>query len=415
MNRRRFLQAAPALAASATAAAASGCLHRLSNAPDSAVQLDTDGMLRVRGRREFILGLYQVPAGPNSLREAAETGFNLVHRSATRAAFDEASALGLRCWTALGSLPAQDRAAAEARLRTTVEALRDHRALLFWETEDEPTFVWKEPLRLRTPPARINATAALVRSIDPAHPLYLNHSPTHLVSTLQAYNPAADIVATDIYPVIPHGAREQYALWPDGRQGDFLNPTISQVGDYAGKMRHVAGPGRAVFLVLQAFAWEALREKDRDPSMVLYPDRAQLRFMAWQAVVHGANGLVWWGLSYTPHDAPLWQDLRTVVRELASVKDALAARPLRLPLRIEYHETGHSLDRGLEWTARPLGGDTLLVAVNADGNPVEATLSGLERFRRCEPVLGANSPAFVGGRLRERFEPFGARVWRLVG
>lgn len=371
-------------------------------------------MLRVRGRREFILGLYQVPKHEGALREASEAGFNLINRSATRGAYDEAHALGLWGWSALGSLPPSNRADAETRLRQTIEALRDHPALLFWETEDEPTFVWKEPAKLRTPADQINDTAVFIRRFDPAHPLYLNQSPTNLVSTLQAYNPGADIVATDIYPVIPRGIRELYALWPDARQGDLLNNTVSQVGPYTDKMRAVAGAHRAVFMVLQGFAWENLRDKDRDPAMVLYPTAPQLRFMAWQAVVHGVNGLLWWGLSYTPPDAPLWNDLKTVVRELAQVRAALAAPPAKPALKLTYHDTGHSLDRGIEWLAKPLGHDLLLIAVNADGNPVDATFEGLGRFRRCESLLEPRPVGWTKGQLREHFEPFGTRVWRLA-
>ena len=237
---------------------------------------------------------YQVPKHESALREASEAGSNLINRNPDRAAYDKAHALGLWGWSALGSLPPTNRAEAENRMRQTIETLRSHPALLFWETEDEPTLVWKEPAKLRTPAAQINDTAAFIRKLDATHPLYLNQSPTNLVSILQAYNPAADIVATDIYPIIPHGIREEYALWPDGRQGDFLNETVSQVGQYADKMRAVAGPGRAVFMVLQGFAWEMLRDKDRDPAAVLYPTVAQLRFMAWQSVVHGVNGLIWW-------------------------------------------------------------------------------------------------------------------------
>ena len=409
MNRRQFLRA------TAVATAALPLAMRTQANAAAAIRPGRDGMLQVKGQREFVLGLYQVPKGESTLREAREAGFNLVNRSPTREAYDEAHALGLWGWSALGCLPAADRAAAETRVRQTLETLRDHPALLFWETEDEPTFVWQEPAKLRTPAALINETAAFIRRLDPVHPLYLNHSPTNLVSTLQTYNPAADIVATDIYPVIPRGIRPQYALWADSRQGDFLDDTLSQVGRYADKMRAVAGPRRAVFMVLQAFAWESLREKDRDPAMVLYPNQAQLRFMAWQAVVHGVNGLLWWGLSYTPPEAPLWKDLKSVVRELAQVRDALSAPAVTLPLKLAYHDTGHSLDRGIEWLAKPFGRDTLLIAVNADGNPVEVTFVGLERFRRCEPVIGTSPVRGKDGQWRERFEPFGTRVWRTSG
>ncbi len=410
MNRRQFLQTAT-LAAAALPAVTSAFAAAPSKT--SKTRPDRDGMLRVLGKREFILGLYQVPKHEGALREAGEAGFNLIHRSATRNAYDEAHALGLWGWSALGSLPMEKRADAESRMSQTIDALRDHPALLFWETEDEPTLVWKEPLKIRTPAAQINDTARFIRRLDPARPLYLNHQPANLVSTLRTYNPAADIVATDIYPVIPRGIREMYALWPDGRQGDLLNDTLSQVGQYADKMRAVAGPRRAVFMILQGFAWEMLRDKDRDPAMVLYPTAAQLRFMAWQSVVHGVNGLIWWGLSYTPPEAPLWNDLKTVVRELAQVRAALAAPAVKLPLKLNYQDTGHSLDRGIEWLAKPLGRDTLLIAVNADRNPVDVTFEGLGRFRNCESVFRTQPAAWAKGRFRELIEPFGTRVWRL--
>lgn len=411
MNRRHF---------AVTLAAASGLplVSRTAWAggKSTGIRLDSDGTLRIGDRREFVLGTYQPPNGPDGLRAAREAGFNLINRPATREAFDEAHAAGLRVWSALGSLPDTGRAEAEARLRATVSALRDHPALLFWETEDEPTFVWREPDRIRTSAAQINATAAVIRQLDPAHPLYLNQAPTNLVSTLQAYNPAADLVATDIYPVIPAGIRESYALWPDGRQGDFADNTLGQVGRYADKMRQVAGPGRAVFMVLQAFAWEMLRDKDRNPAHVLYPTEGQLRFMAWQAVVHGVNGLIWWGLSYTPAEAPLWPRLRTVVRELASVGEALAARPVRVPIPVQYHDTGHSLDRGLECQVRPLGPggrELLVIAVNADPNPVRATLGGFRANSVWEPRFGAPGAPVTGASVTVRFEPFDTRVWRV--
>lgn len=408
MNRRRFLKT------TAVALASWPCLPGSLQGGAGAIHCDRDGMLRVRGKREFVLGLYQVPKAEGALREASAAGFNLINRGPTLAAYDEARALGLWGWSTLGSLPPTNRSEAEGRMRTTIETLRGHPALLFWETEDEPTFVWKEPVKFRVPPEQINHTAAFIRKLDPNHPLYLNHSPTNLVSTLQTYNSASDIVATDIYPVIPRGIRESYALWPDGRQGDLLNDTISQVGQYADKMRAVAGPHRAVFMVLQGFAWEMLREQDRDPAMVLYPTAAQLRFMAWQSVVHGVNGLIWWGLAYTPAESPLWNDLKAVVRELAQVRAALTAPVSRLPIKLKYHDTGHSLDRGIEWRAKVFGRDQLLIAVNADPNPVEVTFHGLGRFRLCEGVFDPRRTAFASGQLRESFEPFGTRVWRLA-
>ncbi len=134
MNRRQFLQT------TGLATAAMPFLQSAFASSARAIRIDHDGMLCIGSQREFILGLYQAPKHKGALRQASEAGFNLIHRSATRAAHDEAQTLGLWGWSALGSLPATNRSEAEARMRQVIETLRDHPALLFWETEDEPTF-----------------------------------------------------------------------------------------------------------------------------------------------------------------------------------------------------------------------------------------------------------------------------------
>ena len=87
----------------------------------------------------------------------------------------------------------------------------------------------------------------------------------------------------------------------------------------------------------------------------------------------------------------------------------------RAPLRLEllYHDTGHSLDRGIEWTARRSGKGVLLIAVNADPNPVEVTMGGLAGYRTVDVVFELREATFEGGSLRDSFPPFGARVYRL--
>jgi hypothetical protein len=315
-------------------------------------------------------------------------------------------------WLSLGSISEKNRTADESRIRGIVEQFRHDPALLFWETEDEPAFTWKSR-QPRISPEQIIATHDFVRGIDPAHPLYLNHAPVNLESTLRKYNAGAEIIATDIYPVIPHGIREMYALWPTGRQGDLLNATISQVGEYTEKMRRVAGPSRAVFMVLQAFAWEDLRDKDRDPAMALYPDRSQLKSMAYQAIIHGADGLLYWGLASNPPTAPVWNDLRAVLSELARMATELATGPLELALRFEYQDTGHSLDRGIEWTARRSGKDILLLTVNADENPVEARVALPTGLANCQ-VFGTGERVQVSrGALELSFSPFEVKALRI--
>jgi len=380
---------------------------------EKAVRIDNDGMLVVDGERLFILGSYQMPKVAEPWREMAEAGFNLIHTGASRQELDQAQAHKMRAWVTLGSIDPVRRAESEQRIRKTVEELKSHPALLYWETEDEPSYVWKKPQAVRVEPQRIIATYQFVKAIDPLHLFYLNHAPANLVSTLRKYNAGADIVATDIYPVIPHGIGEMYALWEDGRQGDFLNTHISQVGQYADKLRQVGGPSRAAFMVLQAFAWEQLREKDKDPKMIVYPTLAETRFMAYQSVVHGMNGIVYWGLPYTPPEAPLWPAIKRVVSELRQIRGELAGRAVPLRLTRTYHDTGHSLDRGIEWIAKPSGNDVILIAVNADSNPVEVTFGGLEAYRSAERLFEPGPAPLEDGRMRDSFERFGVHLYRL--
>src|SRR5579872_1588543 len=377
------------------------------------IEILPGGALVVNGRREFVLGLYELPQVRDPWREIHAAGFNLAHVSPSRDDFARAHDHGLRCWVTLGSISPEKRAADEERIRRVVEEFRKDPALLFWETEDEPAFVSKQK-GPRIPPDRIIATYEFVKRIDPVHPFYLNHAPVNLESTLREYNPGADILATDIYPVIPRGIRELYALWPDGQQGDLLNQSISQVGQYADRMRRVAGPSRAVWMVLQAFAWENMRDKYRDPKMVLYPTYSQLRFMAYQSVVHGANGLLFWGLAHTPADAPLWPDLKRVAGELASLGPVLARNPIRPPLRIQYRENGHGVDRGVEWAARASGAGILLVCTNADRNPLDLNFHGLSGYVRVERVGGPGSISLSNGSFQETFAPFEAKVYRIL-
>lgn len=129
---------------------------------------------------------------------------------------------------------------------------------------------------------------------------------------------------------IPHGIGPEYALWPDGRQGDLLNDT--------------------------------------------------------------------------PPEAPPGNDLRTVARELSQVRPALAAPAVKLPLKLTYHDSGHSLDRGSEWLAKPPGRDTRRIAVNADGSLVDVTFGGLSRFGHCESMIAPRAVAWLDGQFRALFD-----------
>ena len=152
MNRRSFL--------------AGTTLSALAAPP--AVRVDSDGMLVLNGSRKFALGLYQLPQGASAWKRAADAGFQFVHAPLKVEQLDAARAHAMYTWATVGSLRTpQD----EARIRQLLAEWKQRPEILFWETEDEPSFVWNKPREVRVKPEIIHATYKLVKSLDPSRPL----------------------------------------------------------------------------------------------------------------------------------------------------------------------------------------------------------------------------------------------------
>jgi hypothetical protein len=346
-------------------------------------------------------------------RELARTGFNLVR--ASQESMDLAHEAGLMTWTDAGTLDLEEPESSAQAIVQRVNAVKNHPSLAFLETTDEPAWTWMKA-GPRVPAEALVKAYPLIKQTDPNHLLYTNHAPTNLESTLKAYNDGTDIVAVDIYPVNPGGLKPQYALFEDGYQGDLNNIYISQVGEYADKMRRVAGPHRPVIMVLQAFAWEMLLdEAERRPEKIRFPTYEESRFMAFQSLIHGANGIIYWGSYYTPQPSDCWDGINRVVREIADLSGPLTERRTNLPIGITYHEMGRSVDDGIQWLAKEHEGRFYLFTCNADKNPCKATLAGFGEWQSCEVVNESRSLPLVDGAMTDSWKPFDVHVYRFAG
>lgn len=386
---------------------------------------DTDGMILVDGKRTFIIGSYypgpgHAKASVENYRELAGAGFNLV--SGGVGTLDMAQQAGLMVWAGVGTVDLANEAESREKLAANVNAIKDHPALAFYEQSDEPAWTWigtpgADPAAPRVTAAQFEAAYKVIKAADPNHLIYTNHAPTNLVSTLKPYNAGTDIVAVDIYPVNPGGIKFDFALFPDGHQGDFNNTYLSQVGEYVDKMREVAGPSRPVFMVLQGFAWEMLfPQEQRREEKILYPSLAEGRFMAFQSLIKGANGIVYWGTAYTPAESQAWGDQKRVVREVADLAPILVAPAPRLASSTVYHEIGYGVDEGIQYTVRAFEGKHYLFTCNADKHPNKATLGGLEGFTQCR-VLNEDreSDAVVieAGAITDTWKRFDVHLYEL--
>jgi len=376
---------------------------------------DKDGAILVNGQRTLIIGSYAAAKSDRPYAELAEAGFNLVS-AGNAEALDQAAAAGLMTWFTVGTINPDEREKSGAALVEAVNKVKGHPSLAFLETMDEPAWTWmKAEQRI---PAPVFAEAyPLIKQADPSHLLYMNQAPTNLVKTMRAYNAGTDIVACDIYPVNPGGLRSMYALFPDGHQGDLNNEHISQVGEYVDKMRQVTGPERPLFMVLQGFAWEDLTQdegvEEKRQEKIQYPMWAQSRFMAFQSLIKGANGIIYWGHHTMPQPSQAWTDLKRVVREVADLAPVLAEPAAAVALTVDYEEMGHSVDDGVQWTARERDGKLYLFTCNADKNRCKAIITGLPGWTQCRVLNEDRTLPLTDGSLTDTWRRFDVHLYEL--
>ena len=115
------------------------CLAAVSIHAGSVRLLTRDQMLIVDGQPRFILGLYENPKDDDVLKEAVDSGFNLIQCGADAEALNRVQRAGAKAWINLGGALdlSHDTAKRQQQLKETVQRLAQHPALLVWEGPDE--------------------------------------------------------------------------------------------------------------------------------------------------------------------------------------------------------------------------------------------------------------------------------------
>jgi hypothetical protein len=208
-----------------------------------------------------------------------------------------------------------------------------------------------------------------LKTLDAHHPVWVNHAPRNQIASLAAINEGADIVGCDIYPAPSYGHDHS----------DIADQTLSAVGAYTRRMQF-ASPEKPVWMVLQAFGWKDLLKEDDGISDVLHrrPTAHELRFMAYDTIVHGARGVLYWGTTHIEKSSQLWNDLLITVRELADLQSVLSAKDAVIQPKVTVGGTWGSVDRTVEVLAKDVDGRITLIIVNEWNERLDYRLSGLE-------------------------------------
>lgn len=394
------------------------------------------GNFLVDGKPVFPLGLSDPPplgskapdSGLDAWAEIRRAGVNLVRNYtvwssaavdeqmfAVAQEFDAATQHGLQVWLALAGV--DNDLTQQALLDRIVNAFKGHPGLGAWKGADEPAHA-------HLPPAGCVAVYRHLKALDPDHPVAIIEAPRApgpspgtpdrplTVAAIVPYAAACDIHGIDIYPVsVPPGAHAG---------GPPVNTDISVVGDMT-RIVVEATKRRAIWTTLQ-IAWSGVFP----PHPVVFPTLQQARFMAYDAIIAGARGLLFFGGQFRQVMSPAdrargwnWTYWAAVQRPLlAELSDPAHAPALTAPLAPVTIKAGAP---DIALSAREAGGFLYLIAVRkspATTGPVR--FSGLPAVISEGTVLahGASNPArhvsVAGGAFTDPspFRPHNARVYR---
>jgi hypothetical protein len=387
----------------------------------SVVTVNADKVLVLNGRKVFPIGFSpgpplnsKTPTGKDALQELRDAGALLVRMAQTanwdsslivtqQANLDWAYQHGMFCWVNLRELskfPAGD-AATEAALRNLVNTFKTHPALGLWKNFDE---AWWGGVSA----ADLQRGYDVIHQEDLNHPVVQTHAPRGTVADLQPYNVAADILALDIYPV----------GYPPGANSLLANKEISMVGDWTQFLSQVAN-GQKQYWMIEQIAWSGVTP----PAKTLrFPTFEQERFMAYQAIINGARGLMYFGgnvaVTLNPQDAALgwnwtfWdQVLRRVIQEIGD----------NSPLAPALVTTNSSLislatATNVEFCVREVPPYLYLLACKREGAATPVTFTGLPVWATTGELL-FESPRQViaqSGQFTDWFGPFEVHAYRFL-
>jgi hypothetical protein len=236
----------------------------------------------------------------DELPEIAKAGFNVIHSYRFEVAepewgntnenakifLDACHRVGLKMimpmhfsWIDPGDLDA---------IRERVRALKDHPALYAWRLYDDNLPEDKSHL--------LRAARDAIKAEDPTHPTVL--SVAGAVDENWAFRDAADIFMPDNMPigfeVIPPGIPPEWELHPEdvGRMIDLIFNAV-------GRDKKVIAEIQTYNLANDSNVWGYDTPHPMPRHLGRYPTRAEMRFMAYNALIHRSHGVFF--LEYRHH------------------------------------------------------------------------------------------------------------------
>jgi len=234
-----------------------------------------------------------------------------------------------------------------------------------------------------------------IRKLDPYHPSWYNESPCGTMEAKREYaTRICDVFGVDIYPL---GAN----------RGDMVEDrTMTAVGKHTDRCMQAVEFRRPVWMILQGFAWKHFQAPglpaDQIPG-IYYPSWEESRFMAFNAICHGATGIQYHWLGYTLHvPDEFWKGLRRVTLELTYLTPVLTARMV----------DGHGVvcnEEKIRFIVKDFEGKRYYIAINESPEAVKAVFTGMNEDKL--NVIYENEPLkVVDSQVTVDFAPYAVKV-----
>jgi Big-like domain-containing protein len=223
------------------------------------------------------------------------------------------------------------------------------------------------------------------------HPDSITFSANFGNPDLHLWRDAADIIATDPYPM--------YAAEP---AGGYNHRTVA---DWTAMSRNVVKDSRPIMTVLQFFKFTSLGR---------WPNLNDMRNHAYMAIVEGARGLWWWSLGdnalkkvcsgWCAEKTEYMTNLKTVVNEIAALEPALLADDAPAAL------TGNS-NTNVKTKVKVVGGKGYVFAYNATNTSQTASFTWRTATGSVTVHSDNNRSLGGGATFSDTLGPFAGRVY----
>lgn len=376
-----------------------------------------DRLVLKEGKPFLPIGFYELPEAEAELKRMADAGVNLV-RCRDASDLDRAQSVGM-----MGVMPLGVENGGDEALREAVLAVRDHPALAIWEGPDEivwnftaysglhrhlgvypTTDEWRRQTELALDYSnqqgseiipKILEGIALVRELDSRNlPFWINEAVESDARFVREYLDAIDITGCDVYPVNERESR------------------LLRIPEGVERWKKV-GRGKPVFMVLQAFSWNELGDYYGAVNVV-YPTFEESRFMAYSSLVHGAEGLLYWGSRFLKSDE-FRESIYALTRELAAIEPFLLSEDLP-EVQVDILESPPQAEPGygVRRLARRVGDEWLIALVNETGSrKMGVEVSGLEELngRDLHLLYSSETLRVNRGEVVVRLQPFEVKLY----